>query len=992
MSPTLTAAGGPAAPLATLSATQRHASFPPPPLDLALLPPGLSLDRLGCADDVDVPAAAATLGGPGPLLRTASESFLFSGNRSPPAGATVTGSDSHLLARPHPPPPPPPLMTTRHASFGPGPELDWGLRRLSLESSGGSSGGVGAKAKRERAAVREGWEDPALAAARRALWADDDDDEAGANAASDAVVGNGLGLAAAARAEQTAVTHRTDLDAGSSSSLPASSSDIPPPPAENRGSPELEPEPEDGSPEGYDLLLPPPACMPCHATLSPRASCLRNSPLARSASLALSCSTSSLSSDSSPTSGGSYCDSAVHAASGGSRDRDAPHQQQQQLQRERGRHAHRRNSSGRLSPSATSTASTSAPPSVSFSPAPPLEGATYSAIDYERGGDGPVEKLSVREWIELQGVREAVGVWSGRIGPWSAELESKVAWATTLLHLDQLTVTHRSYPAVASRLCSPANSMAEDETTPLLSGEGATEPQSQDVAGTGAVEWSASFIIIPYFLFALFSGACATVEIEAIGQLACRLVVPVPVPSSTTQDRLQWEAMCRVAPDVLKKTSSVVTEILLVAGILSALTAAWWGGVSDRRGRRIVLGTTSVADMATNGMMLLVLTWPDTFGYPWLLFSAVIAGITGGQLASLAIGATYLSDIATPEKKTQILSLYEAANFGGMAIGPLVGPYMMRIRGLGVTAPYVGLLVARLLFILLLPLMPETLPARTSPNDTCGDMRSPSDEVESKPARFVSQFLAAPVALLQPFRVLVPEQVNGRRSYQLPLIAASYALLMIVPGLGPVKIIYARGTFGWGPVETGRFITYTSAVKIVVLLGLVPLASRVLRKTVQSPRVVPEPDPSSDNIAEGEQDADPLVTSVWDLALAKTAISFALVGYLVMLIPTHSQKIPFMVGTGFTAFASAAPPALLSLALAFSRRDDAGKVLASLSALATISVTAIGPSVFGAVYVAVLKWWSEFVFLLAALWVASSLIPLFCIRLSAARHASPDVA
>ena len=131
----------------------------------------------------------------------------------------------------------------------------------------------------------------------------------------------------------------------------------------------------------------------------------------------------------------------------------------------------------------------------------------------------------------------------------------------------------------------------------------------------------------------------------------------------------------------------------------------------------------------------------------------------------------------------------------------------------------------------------------------------------------------------------------------------------------------------------------------------------------------------------------PYHAPVWDLALAKTAISLALVGYLVMLIPSKAQIVPFMVGTGFTAFAAAAPPALLSLALAFSKRDDSGKVLASLSALATISVTAIGPSVFGAVYVAVLKWWSEFVFLLAALWVASALIPLFCIRLPASDSA-----
>ncbi|MBZ6370563.1 MAG: hypothetical protein LBE44_01290 [Microbacterium hominis] len=291
------------------------------------------------------------------------------------------------------------------------------MRRLSLDTGSNSNSAVDAKAKRERAAVREGWEDPALAAARRALWADDADDETVASIPS-AAASNGLVGALAERSQ----IPRADADAAAPSPAAAA------PTSEKRRGQEESPEAttadddDDDDDEAYALLLPPPACMPCHATLSPRASCLRNSPLARSASLAaLSCSTSSFSSDSSPV---SLSDSAAlppsdsdtpPTTSSSSRDRDLQH---------------RRNSSsgGRLSPSATSTststASTSAPPSVSFSPAPPLEGATYSAVDYERGGDGPVEKLSVREWIELQGVREAVGVWSGKIEPWSAELEA----------------------------------------------------------------------------------------------------------------------------------------------------------------------------------------------------------------------------------------------------------------------------------------------------------------------------------------------------------------------------------------------------------------------------------------------------------------------------------------------------------------------------------------------------------------------------------------
>ncbi|KAK4055307.1 hypothetical protein OIV83_000590 [Microbotryomycetes sp. JL201] len=73
-----------------------------------------------------------------------------------------------------------------------------------------------------------------------------------------------------------------------------------------------------------------------------------------------------------------------------------------------------------LRPKATSrrhsgTSSSGTAISVRISDEPPASFPTYSPIDYERKGDEPVSRLSVREWLELQGVREAVGVWSGRI-------------------------------------------------------------------------------------------------------------------------------------------------------------------------------------------------------------------------------------------------------------------------------------------------------------------------------------------------------------------------------------------------------------------------------------------------------------------------------------------------------------------------------------------------------------------------------------------------
>ncbi|GAA6031933.1 hypothetical protein JCM8097_003348 [Rhodosporidiobolus ruineniae] len=204
------------------------------------------------------------------------------------------------------------------------------------------------KAKRE--AVK-GWEDPALAAARRALWDDVPDDEVQKKQKE-------------APAEEVFVEEDEEEGEG---------------------------EDEDGEWEDADeddWQLPParPATSPPTPT-GPIYSCLRNSSSSRSAT-SLACSLPPLDSSSASSSSLSLS------------------------------HSHSR----ATSPTSCSSPASSAPPSlsasVSFSPNPPHTCTTYSSRAYSRRGDAPVEKLSIREWMELQGVREAVGVWSGKIEKW----------------------------------------------------------------------------------------------------------------------------------------------------------------------------------------------------------------------------------------------------------------------------------------------------------------------------------------------------------------------------------------------------------------------------------------------------------------------------------------------------------------------------------------------------------------------------------------------
>ncbi|GAA6006534.1 hypothetical protein JCM10207_004965 [Rhodosporidiobolus poonsookiae] len=342
---------------ASLPPTYRRSSFPVSPAPLALLP-GLGLEQRGCSSDLvphphpalsslsqrlDCTDCDSTPTHSAPSSRKSSASSFDSLN-SVDAPLSSSSSRASSILSDHSPSPSRKPQSSLLSGF------DWGAQPNPATRSLSVSSGMD-KAKRE--AVK-GWEDPALAAARRALW-DDVPDE----------------VADAAKDGQAPPEVFVDED------------------EHDDGAGEADEEDDD------DWQLPP--ARPIQSTLAaPVFSCLRASPSSRSAlSLGpLSSSLSSLSSAASSLSASASCDASTSRSSSPA------------------------SNASSTTISSTSQAVSSGCASVSFSAAPPQQCDTYSPTAYPRAGDAPVEKLSIREWMELQGVREAVGVWSGKIQKW----------------------------------------------------------------------------------------------------------------------------------------------------------------------------------------------------------------------------------------------------------------------------------------------------------------------------------------------------------------------------------------------------------------------------------------------------------------------------------------------------------------------------------------------------------------------------------------------
>ncbi|GAA5943567.1 hypothetical protein JCM1841_001132, partial [Sporobolomyces salmonicolor] len=363
-----------------------------------------------------------------------------------------------------------------------------------------------------------------------------------------------------------------------------------------------------------------------------------------------------------------------------------------------------------------------------------------------------------------------------------------------------------------------------------------------------------------------------------------------------------------------------------------------------------------------------VATLPASFGYKTLIAGAIFSGAAGGQLNGITIGAAYLGDCALDNSKTRLLGTYEAVTYLGLGLGPMLGSLLIRSSSYAVSAIYISQIAARAAYLLVVPFMPESLPPSRRSHELEGQSEEPSSAKASGKG-FVMRMLTVPTKLLKP-------EWWVRTA---------------------VKVLYARAKFGWGPAETGRWVTLAALCRVVVLLVVVPLVVRKLRKPMPT-HAPPRVDGGAGFATQDEWDARGTATlkktsdAVSDLSLARASSLITLVGYLILAAPTPSTSSSrnYWAGTVLTASSAATIPALQALSLAVSAPEDAGKVLACVSALATVSSSTVGPSLFGAVFVLSVENWAELVFVVAAVWVALSTLPLFMIRLRGSSEDEED--
>lgn len=149
-----------------------------------------------------------------------------------------------------------------------------------------------------------------------------------------------------------------------------------------------------------------------------------------------------------------------------------------------------------------------------------------------------------------------------------------------------------------------------------------------------------------------------------------------------------WADRCRRSPKVSSSVARLNTLLTLTGGLLSSLTTGFWGGVSDRYGRKVILVLSLLGFFINDIVFLVTVMFAPRLPYQFLVLGPFAEGLVGGWAAASAGVNAYISDCTPTGSRATIFSTVFGVVMGGMALGPTIGGLVIKANGGNVLTPF----------------------------------------------------------------------------------------------------------------------------------------------------------------------------------------------------------------------------------------------------------------------------------------------------------------
>lgn len=490
-------------------------------------------------------------------------------------------------------------------------------------------------------------------------------------------------------------------------------------------------------------------------------------------------------------------------------------------------------------------------------------------------------------------------------------------------------------------------------------------------------------MLAPFFLMTLAFGGIIAPRLNLFLNLICREYMSEQraLDPGFTFAPILYDGrdndQCRI-PEVQSRVARFTLYGNLIAGLLSAITSPKLGALSDRYGRKKVIMITSCGTIAGEILTICAASNPETFKVNWILIGFALDGLCGSFIVAMAISNAYATDCTPPALRNVAFGYFHACLFTGVAIGPILAGLIVKATGWTLSMFYVALGIHVFFIFFIGCIVPESLSKRRQ--HVARRKHAEEKSAAGPSADWINQLRA--INLFQPLKILWPRGEGSSPALRRNLVAlAAVDTMMFGVQMGSmtVIIIYANYQFGWGTFESSMFMSVTNSCRVICLVLLLPLVTRLVRGRNSHLRAK---NSGSDS---------------FDLSVIRTAVFFDCLGYIGY---TLARTGPTMIMSGALASVGGIGSPTLQAALTkHVPADRTGQLLGATGLLHALA-RVVAPTVFNAIYAATVGQFTQTVFVcltatFAVAFVVSwgvrphgksdSTFPLFSCRLSLLR-------